>query len=225
MTTNPGPSPGPADDYRLPEVPRRLRRRISALMFLVAVAGGALFIAVITLLSGARWSGGGWIGVTALVAFAVVAVKLTARWMSPSDRAAIDAAQRRVLAPLPRPPGRAAVTVALRPGWVQRRHLAAMPDDVAAAASRIVVDERALSVPGWLVDPGRHAGDDLVEVEWSSVERWRVRAESDGPDLHELTVAGERLTISRLEIVDEVALLDAARSFGAMAIDLEASLG
>lgn len=212
------------DDYRLPTVPGRLRRRISAVMLLVAAACGALFIFVITLLSGSRWSAGGWIGVTALVASAVVVVTLTARWMSPSDRALLDAAQRRELGPLPRPSRPVPVTIEVRPGVLRRRLLAKMPTDVAASASAIVVDEFGMSVPGWLVGPQRQPDDQVVRIEWPSIERWRVRADSDGPDLHVLTIDGERRTIGRLEIVDEVALLDAVRSLGGVTIDLEASV-
>jgi hypothetical protein len=68
-----------------------------------------------------------------------------------------------------------------------------------------------------------------VEIPWASVARFRVRAESDGPDVYDITaVPGapgpDRWRIRRAEIADEIELLDHIRRIGRITIELEDSI-
>ena len=88
-----------------------------------------------------------------------------------------------------------------------------------------------LDVPGWLVEGRSRVIErtDRVLIPWRSVERFRVRAGDDGPDVYDITagpdVAGvRRWRVRRAEITDEMGLLDHVRRVGRITIELEDSI-
>ena len=117
------------------------------------------------------------------------------------------------------------VRIMLHPGPIMRRRLAERPD-----ALLVVADRDALDVPGWIVERRSRLIErtDRVVVPWTAIARFRVRAESDGPDVYDITAApgtsppGWR--IRRNEIDDEIALLDHVRRVGRITIELEDSI-
>lgn len=188
----------------------------------------------IALVEGIRPSRTAWLCWAAAETVLVLVVWLTARRLDPTARAQLEASQRMVLGPIePGSPESAVVgplgervEVALRPGWWRRRRHPGTVHD-----RTLVVDRIGLDVPRWLASnpPADLAADARLRVPWTAVTRWRVSEDSDGPDLHELTVArpGRRdvvVRIHRRPIEDEVALLDAVRSLGRCAVELTASL-
>jgi hypothetical protein len=118
------------------------------------------------------------------------------------------------------------IRVVLHPGPITRRRLAGRPD-----ALVVVADAEALDVPGWVVDRRSRMIEraDRVRIPWASIERFRVRAESDGPDIYDITARSDappprRWRIRRNEIADEVTLLDHVRRIGRITIELEDSI-
>lgn len=118
------------------------------------------------------------------------------------------------------------VRVVLHPGPVTRRRLAGRPD-----ALVVLADAEALDVPGWIVDRRSRMIEraDRVRIPWRSIERFRVRADSDGPDVYDITVRPDappprRWRIRRNEIADEITLLDHVRRIGRITIELEDSI-
>lgn len=118
------------------------------------------------------------------------------------------------------------VRVVLHPGPVTRRRLAGRPD-----ALVVVADAETLDVPGWIVDRRSRMIEraDRVRIPWRSIERFRVRAEREGPDVYDITVRADALhprgwRIRRNEIADEIALLDHIRRIGRITIELEDSI-
>jgi hypothetical protein len=118
------------------------------------------------------------------------------------------------------------VRVVLHPGPITRRRLTGRPD-----ALVIVADAEALDVPGWIVERRSRMIEraDRVVIPWASIERFRVRAERDGPDIYDITAHADapppgRWRIRRNEIADEIALLDHVRRVGRITIELEDSI-
>jgi len=118
------------------------------------------------------------------------------------------------------------VRVVLHPGPVTRRRLAGRPDALVVTA-----DAERLDVPAWIVE-GRSRlieRTDRVLIPWRSIERFRVRAQRDGPGVYDITARPDvpppvRWRIRRDEITDELALLDHARRVGRVTIELEDSI-
>ncbi|WP_258725472.1 hypothetical protein [Cellulomonas sp. NS3] len=221
------------DEYVLGTLPRGLRVRASA----ISTARGLLVLlgtgVGLVLASRARVDGS-VVTVVLVVAAALVAVVLVGlQSMTPYDRQLLRDTRRRTLAPLD-PTGRTPeLTVALRPGPINRRRLRDAPPDLRS----LTADLHGLRVPGWLIE-GRPAGlrpADVVHVPWRAVRRWRVRADSEGPDVWVIDCAPTpgapgtgtraRWRVRRPEITDEVAVLDFARAFGQVTVELEASVG
>lgn len=232
-------------------VPRRLRVRLE----LLSAAGGALVVlgalAGMVLLSGIRLAGSWWALIAVVAGALVVGVVLGRRALTPEDRAVVEDSRRRVLppivaptvAPIGVPTGRAGgppgattaappigpdpLVVSLRPGPINRRRLAGAPPE----SSVLVADQDALRFPAWLLErrPPGLAAVDVVVVRWDTIRRWRVRDQSDGPDVWALECtrsAGSsgRWLVRRGEVVDEVAVLDHARAVGRVTVELEASV-
>lgn len=216
------------DEYVLRPVPRRLRRRAHAVTTGACLAFGAVALLVGVTIEGARFRATVWAVVAAMVASAGIGVAWFVRSLSSEDRRVLAAARRRVLEPLPPPaqdpaPG---LLVELRPGVVWRRRLTGRPE-----AWRIGGDARELLVPGWLlvVPPRGRDRADPVRIPWAQITRFRVRAESDGPDVYDIEGRGgdgapSRWQVRRHEITDEVALLDYVRSVGQVTVELEDSI-
>lgn len=215
------------DEYVLGPLPRGLRARTSA----ISTAGGLLVLlgaAVGLVLASHARVDGSVVSVVLAFAAALAAVVLVGlQSLTPEDRRLLRDARRRTLAPLD-PAGRAPwLAVALRPGPVNRRRLRDAPPELASLRA----DAHGLVVPGWLVE-GRPVGlrpTDVVRVPWHAVRRWRVRVESEGPDLWVIDCvaapgAPARWRVRRQEVTDEVAVLDFARAFGQVAVELETSV-
>jgi hypothetical protein len=116
--------------------------------------------------------------------------------------------------------------VELRPDPLMRRRLAERTD-----ALELVADGDVLDVPGWLVEDRSRLVErtDRVVIPWSAIDRFRVRADRDGPDFYDVTaVSGAagpgRWRIRRPEIADELGLLDHVRRVGRVTIELEDSI-
>lgn len=216
------------DEYVLGALPRGLRVRVSA----ISTAGLllVLLVAAVVLVLASRARVDGSLATAVLVAAAgLAAVVLVGRQsMTPHERQLLRDARRRTLAPLD-PTGRAPrLAVALRPGPVNRRRLRDSGPDL----TRLTADAEGMCVPGWLLE-GRPAGlrpTDVVRVPWRAVRRWRVQAESEGPDVWVIDCvpapgAPGRWRVRRPEVTDEVAVLDFARALGQVTVELEASVG
>lgn len=216
------------DEYVLGTLPRGLRARSSAIstagVLLVLLVTAACFV----LASRARVDGS-VVTVAFVTAAALVAVVLVGlQSMTPDDRQLLRDARRRTLAPLDATGRTPELAVALRPGPIDRRRLRDAPPGLTS----LTADAYGLSVPGWLVE-GRPAGlrpTGVVRVPWHAVRRWRVRADSEGPDLWVIDCAPApgapaRWRVRRPEITDEVAVLDFARAFGRVTVELETSIG
>jgi hypothetical protein len=139
----------------------------------------------------------------------------------PDDQAVLDADAGAI--DLTRGP---TVRVVLHPGPVTRRRLAGRPD-----ALVVVADAEALDVPGWIVEDRSRTIDrmDRVVIPWGSIERFRVRAQRDGPGVYDITGrAGapppQRWRVRRDEIANEIELLDHVRRIGRITIELEDSI-
>lgn len=237
-------------------VPRRLRVRLEllsaaggALVVLGALAG-------MVLLSGIRLAGSWWALIAVVAGALAVGVVLGRRALTPEDRAVVEDSRRRVLPPIDaqpvvltdvpidlpagragdRPPGATTaappfgpdpLVVSVRPGPVNRRRLAGAPPE----SSVLVADQDALRFPAWLLErrPPGLAAVDVVVVRWDTIRRWRVRDQSDGPDVWALECtrsvgSSGRWLVRRGEVVDEVAVLDHARAVGRVTVELEASV-
>lgn len=215
------------DEYLLGTLPRGLRVRVCAL----SLAGGLLVLlgAAVALVLASRARVDGSAATAALVAAATLgAVVLAGRQsLTPDERQLIRDTRRRTLAPLD-PAGRTPqLTVALRPGPINRRRLRDTSPDLMC----LTADAHGLRVPAWLLER-RPAGlrvTDVVSVPWPAVRRWRVQADSDGPDVWVIDCAPAPAgrgwwRVRRQEITDEVAVLDFARAFGQVTVELETSV-
>ncbi|MFS0702440.1 hypothetical protein AB6N24_20895 [Cellulomonas sp. 179-A 4D5 NHS] len=215
------------DEYVLGTLPRGLRVRSSAistagvLLVLLGVAVG------LVLASRARVDGS-VVTVVLVIAGALVAVVLVGlQSLTPHDRQLLRDRRRRTLAPLDAAGRTPELAVALRPGPINRRRLRDAPPGLTS----LTADVHGLGVPGWLVE-ARPAGirpTDVVRVPWHAVRRWRVRADSEGPDLWVIDCVPApgtpaRWRVRRPEITDEVAVLDFARAFGQVTVELETSI-
>jgi hypothetical protein len=139
----------------------------------------------------------------------------------PADQAVLDAGESSL--DLTRGP---AVRVVLHPGPITRRRLAGRPDALVVTA-----DADGLDVPAWIVEGRSRLIEraDRVLIPWASIERFRVRATSDGPDVYDITArpdapAPRRWRVRRDEITDELTLLDHVRRVGRVTIELEDSI-
>ena len=191
----------------------------------------ALVLATIAeIVSGPRQPGlwASMAGIAGLLAVVAVSV---ARSIGPEERDLIERAGRRILPPLPRPPDAepTPVRLALRPGRLTARRLRDRPD-----LGWLVVTPDGLEIPTWAIDgrPRPVGRLDTVTVAWHDIERWRVRTDSDGPDLHVLRTARPwfdgrtakrwpTLDIRRRVVLDESALLLVVRTVGQLAVEME----
>ena len=245
--------------YELGPVPKGLRRRSNAIATAAMVAIAAGLLMLVLLVEGVRPQPLTWLAVALVAVVVVTGLVLAVRSLTADDRASLELGQRRVLPPLPDEDDVGApdegdedrsgadvthidlddidldeidlirgpvVRVALRPGPLMRRRLADRPD-----ALELVADRDALDVPGWLLVGRSRMIDraDRVLIPWTAVERFRVVADSDGPDIYDITArpeagAPDRWRIRRHEIADEVAVLDHARRIGRITIVLEDSI-
>ncbi|GEA86959.1 hypothetical protein CCE01nite_09080 [Cellulomonas cellasea] len=215
-------------EYALGTLPRALRVRLA----LVSTAGGLLVLllaAVGTALAMRLRPGGSLAATVLVVAAALAAVAIVGRQtLTPHERHLVRESRRRVLGPLDAAGRSPELRVALRPGPINRRRLRQAPPELVC----LTADAQGLRVPGWLLE-GRPRGlgpTDSVLLPWHAVRRWRVRADSEGPDLWVVDCvrvpgAPARWRVRRPEITDEVAVLDFARAFGQVTVELETSVG
>lgn len=209
-------------------LPRGLRLRLTA----VSTAGGLLVLlglAVVMGLAGrVRVDGSVLAGVLAVAGVLAAVTVVGLQTLTPHDRYLVRESRRRTLGPLD-PTGREpVVAVALQPGPVNRYRLR----DASPGLRWLTADADGLRVPGWLLEgrPPGLAPTDVALLPWHAVRRWRVRADSEGPDLWVVDCvrapgAPGRWRVRRPEITDEVAVLDFARAFGRVTVELETSVG
>jgi len=216
--------------YQLGSVPKRLRRRVNTVAFVVFVGLGFLFLVGVSVVEGMRPRPMTWLVLGAAVVLAGGVVVLILRTLSPADRATIERAEHRSLPPLPPPDAAPVLRVELHPGFLWRRRLddrhREWPD-----GRTLIADGSGLTIPGWLFhqpprDLDRFAAQHLA---WANITSFRVQADSDGPDVYAIEVTSgaarpARWRVRRREVTDEIALLDHVRSVGSLTIDLEASV-
>lgn len=172
----------------------------------------------------ARWTF--LIACLALALLAVAVNRLVWFTTSAADRLELREASNRPLPPLA--PVDGALEIDLEPGWSARD----------TTNRQIVLDADGLHVPVWTINMAPRSlekrGQPVVSVRWADIDRWRVRSDTDGPDLYEITTRNPwfathkprwpNLRIERRVITDEIALLDGIRSIGQISIELETSL-
>jgi hypothetical protein len=233
--------------YQLGSVPKRLRRRTNLIATAAAVVIGAALMVGILLVEGVRFDARTWAILLVVAAVVVLGIVVSVRSLSDVDRQVLDEAERRRIEPPGLDPLEGtgggdvidldadpaldvvdldAVRVPLRPGPIWSRRLVERPD-----LRWIAGDRTGLDVPAWLLDRRPRTIDpyDLITIRWSTIERFRVRAESDGPNIYDITCGPTpgmptRWRIRRHEITDEVTLLDHARTVGRITIELEDSI-
>ena len=230
------------DRSRLGSLPTGLRRRAGLVSLLVVLAIAGVLGVAIVVIEGVRPEPWAWVVIGIVGAVLAVAIVVGVRSFSAEDRTALAASKRQVLEPhdvadpfgidadidlvdidLTRGP---VVRIELHPGPLMRRRLVDRPD-----ALELVADGDGLDVPGWLVEGRSRVIEraDRVEIPWSSVARFRVRADRDGPDFYDITAKPDaggpgRWRVRRAEIDDEVGLLDHIRRVGRITIELEDSI-
>jgi len=229
-------------DYTLGEVPKPLARRASVAITVTMGCAAVVLMIVVLHLEGVRFSAPTWLTLAAIAGVVSAVMAWLVRTISPEERAILRAAQRRTLPPLDPRPATGSLQVRLQPGPIWRRRIEARSEAGGPAHRSSVpdvggplfleADQSGLSLPNWLVEgrEKRVAPYDRTVVRWDAVTRFRVRSDSDGPDLFEITAAdadGSRalVRVRRREITDEIALLDYVRSVGQTPVDLEASIG
>lgn len=215
-----------ADRYRLPQLDRRLQRRQGWLITTTMGAFCSPIVAIGVGVSMRRVS-----PMLFLLGVSVTAAFVFLTWLNYSslgvtERSAIVASQSVVLAPTDRNDAPSTRQIMLTPER-NGRH----------GRTAIDIDDHGMTIPvRCLVSCPRPERDaDVITVVWSNIERWAVCSDSDGPDTYDIDTAqpwaGDRdakrwptLRIRRSLVVDEVLLLDLARSIGQISITLQASI-
>jgi hypothetical protein len=222
-----------------------LRRRVNLIATISMVAIGVALMVAILVVEGVRSQPRTWAILAVVAAVVACGVVVSVRSLSDVDREVLDQAQRRVVAPPPLAHGDAvidldldpepevvgfvdldAVRVPLRPGPIWSRRLVDRPD-----LRAITSDRSGLNVPAWLLEGRPRVIDayEVVTIRWSTIERFRVRADGHGPSTYDITctpAAGlpTRFRVRRQEVTDEVALLDHVRTVGRITVELEDSI-
>jgi hypothetical protein len=219
-------------DYQLTELSRRLQRRQGWLVTTGLIAWFTPVVLIGVSIDGSRVRPGFVIGCLVVIAVSITLNRFVHHSMSPADRSLMTSSQRRQLEPLPSPDPGTERRILLTPGRKRPKNRPA--DD----QRHIVITAAGITMPIWILvwAPRRLERDAqaTLSLHWGDIEQWHVRSDSDGYDTYDIETSRPwfdtthdrwpAIRVHRTFITDEVALLDAVRSYGTLRIQLETSL-